>query len=101
MHHNAVLTDTNRRYVLRLMTHVQAGQRWGVTSGVGRSRVALKDGWLPLRNGSTDWQINSIGSVHGSTRHYLIAVESRGADTMPQGVALVEQVSRLVARACG
>lgn len=98
---NALLTDANRRFALRLMRHVVTGQRWGVTSGVGDSRVALKNGWLPLRDWSSNWQINSVGVVHGRSRNYLIAIESHGADTMSEGVAIVEQVSRLVARACG
>jgi len=98
---NTLLTDVNRQFALRLMRHLVSSQRWGVTSGVGDSRVALKNGWLPLRDWSSNWQINSIGVVHGGVRDYLIAIESHGADTMSDGVAIVEQVSRLVARACG
>jgi beta-lactamase class A len=98
---NTLLTDANRRFALRLMRHVVTAQRWGVTSGAGDSRVALKNGWLPLRDWSSNWQINSIGVVHGRVRNYLVAIESHGADTMGHGVALVDEVSRLVARACG
>lgn len=98
---NTLLTDTDRRFALRLMRHVVPGQRWGVTSGVGDSWVALKNGWLPLRDWSSNWQINSIGVVHGGPRNYLVAIESHGAATMAAGVAIVERVSRLVARACG
>lgn len=97
---NPLLTDLSRHFALRLMKHVEADQRWGVTSGTGDSQVALKNGWLPLKNWTSDWQINSIGSVHGRFRRYLIAIESHGADTMDNGIALVDQASRLVARAC-
>jgi len=100
-HRNALLTDADRQFALRLMEHVETDQRWGVTSGTGNSRVALKNGWLPLHNWTSDWQINSIGAVQGRGGNYLIAVETHGAARMSQGVATVEQVSRLVARACG
>jgi hypothetical protein len=100
-HRNALLTDADRQLALRLMEHVETDQRWGVTSGTGNSRVALKNGWLPLYNWTSDWQINSIGAVQGRGGNYLIAVETHGAARMSQGVAIVEQVSRLVARACG
>jgi hypothetical protein len=100
-HRNSLLTNVDRRFALRLMKHVESDQRWGVTSGTGNSRVALKNGWLPLHDWASNWQINSIGVVHGRARHYVVAIESHGAETMSQGVALVDQVSRVVARACG
>lgn len=96
---NPVLTRPQRTVVLRLMRHVSADQRWGVSAGAGASTVALKDGWLPLREGTTDWQINSIGAVYAGRRcRYLIAVITVGSATMDDGVATVEGVSRRVAR---
>ena len=55
-----------RSYALSLMENVAPGQRWGVTGGVPAGvRVALKNGWLPLNDANTDWQINSVGWVSG------------------------------------
>lgn len=98
VHRNRLLTRHDRNYVLRLMRHVVAEQQWGVSAGTGSARVALKDGWLPLRDGSADWQINSVGIVTG--RHgagYVIAVLTTGSPTMEYGVATVEGVARRVA----
>jgi len=95
---NAVLSHGDRLFALRLMRHVESAQRWGVTSGTGNSVVAVKNGWLALR-GWAGWQINSIGYVQGTAR-YLIAIESRGADTMAAGVRFADRVSSLVAGHC-
>jgi beta-lactamase class A len=93
---NAVLSHGDRLFALRLMRHVEPDQRWGITTGTGDSIVAVKNGWLPL----TNWQINSIGYVTGTTRRYLIAIESRGAATMQSGVHVVNRASVLVANHC-
>jgi hypothetical protein len=95
---NPVLSHGDRKYALFLMRHVAPDQRWGITAGTGTSTVGVKNGWLLLANGR--WQVNSIGVVQGPTRHYLIAIQSRGAGTMQTGVQLVDQISRIVARTC-
>lgn len=95
---NKLLDRQDRWYLLRLMRHVATDQRWGTSAGTGTARVALKNGWLPLRDETTDWQINSIGSVAG--RHdgrYLIAVMTTGSPTMDYGVATTDGIARRVA----
>lgn len=96
---NRVLTHDNRLFALDLMHHVNADQRWGVTTGTAGDRVAVKNGWLEDDDGSA-WQINSIGYVNGPTRHYLIAIQSYGAPDMGTGVHVVNAASALIARLC-
>ncbi|MGO9782061.1 MAG: serine hydrolase [Streptosporangiaceae bacterium] len=72
-----LLTDAERSYALQLMESVTLSQRWGVSGGVPpQATVALKNGWLPLDQAETDWQINSIGWISGLQRDYLMAVLS-------------------------
>ena len=61
------------------MENVTPDQRWGVSGGVPAGvTVALKNGWLPLDDANTDWQVNSVGWVSGDGRDYLIAVLQHG-----------------------
>jgi beta-lactamase class A len=97
--HNHILNDRDRRFVRRLMTNVEPDQRWGITAGTSsQATVALKNGWLPLVNWSTDWQVNSIGYVHAPTRRYVLAVMTIGSPTMEYGIRTVERVSEIVWR---
>ena len=49
------------------MENVAPDQRWGVSGGVPAGvTVALKNGWLPLNDANTDWQVNSVGWVSGA-----------------------------------
>ena len=85
-HRNDLLTDADRHYVRRLMTHVESDERWGVTAGTSSDAVvAVKNGWLDL--GQRGWQINSIGRFRSPQRHYLIAVMTTGSPSMGYGVA--------------
>lgn len=94
---NRILTDEDRHFIRHLMTHVEADQRWGVSTGVSsHAVVALKDGWLELRYG--DWQVNSIGRVRAAGTDYMIAVMTTGSPSMSYGVATIEHVSRIVWR---
>ena len=61
------------------MENVSADQAWGVSGGVPAGvTVALKNGWLPLNDANTDWQINSIGWVSGDGRDYLLGDAEHG-----------------------
>jgi hypothetical protein len=92
---NSLLTDESRSYELGLMTHVDADQSWGISSGVvPGATVAIKNGWLPLDSGG--WQINSIGYVHGDGRDYLVAVLTDGNATEAQGIDTIESLSDLI-----
>ncbi len=92
---NTLLTDASRDYELDLMTHVDPDQAWGVSSGVPpNASIALKNGWLPLDSGG--WQINSIGSVDGDGRNYLVAVLTNGNSSEAQGIDTIDGLSRLI-----
>ncbi|HEX3802354.1 MAG TPA: serine hydrolase [Solirubrobacteraceae bacterium] len=91
-----LLSAEARRYGLGLMENIAPGQKWGVTSGVPADvTVALKNGWVPLTDDS-DWEINSIGWVHGGGRDYLIAVLTAHDPSEQYGIDTVDRVSSLI-----
>jgi len=99
---SALLTGSQRGYVLHLMENVAPGQRWGVSGGVpARATVALKNGWLPLNQARTDWQVNSIGWISGLGRNYLMAVLSTGNPAEAYGIGTIGGLSALVWRHMG
>jgi hypothetical protein len=96
------LTSTERSYALSLMENVTAAQSWGVSNGVPAGvTVALKNGWLPLNNANTDWQINSIGWVSGGGRDYLLAMLSTGNPDEQYGITTLDSVGSMVWNAMG
>jgi hypothetical protein len=96
------LTNAQRKYALSLMENVTADQAWGVSSGVPAGvTVALKNGWLPLDDGDTNWQINSIGWVSGGGRDYLLAMLSTGNPDEQYGIDTLDSVGSMVWSAMG
>ena len=96
------LTSAQRRYALSLMEGVTADQAWGVSGGVPAGvTVALKNGWLPLDDANTDWQINSIGWVSGGGRDYLLAMLSTGNPDEQYGIDTLNSVGSMVWGAMG
>jgi beta-lactamase class A len=94
---SSLLTDAQRDSALQLMENVAPSQRWGVSGGVpSEAKVALKDGWLPLNEDNTNWQINSIGWVSGRGRDYLMAVLTTGNPSEQYGIDTINQLSTLV-----
>ena len=94
-----LLTKAERSYAIHLMENVTPEQRWGVSSGVPvRATVALKNGWLPLNQASTDWQINSAGWISGFGRNYLVAVLTTGNPTESYGIETINRLSALIWR---
>jgi beta-lactamase class A len=92
-----LLSDAERSYALSLMENVTPGQRWGVSGGVPAGvTVALKNGWLPLNDANTDWQVNSVGWVSGDARDYLIAVFTTGNETEQYGIDTINALSALI-----
>jgi hypothetical protein len=92
-----LLTTAARQYALSLMENVAPGQAWGVSGGVPAGvTVALKDGWLPLNDAQTDWQINSVGWVSGDGRDYLIAVLTTGNPNEQYGIDTINELSALI-----
>jgi len=97
-----LLTPAARQYALSLLENVAPDQAWGVSGGVPAGvTVALKDGWLPLNDDQTDWQINSVGWVSGDGRDYLIAVLSTGNPDEQYGIDTINELSALVWQAMG
>jgi len=93
-----LLTPVARRYELSLMRNIDVGQSWGVSGGVpSGATVELKNGWVPL-TGSSDWEINSIGWVHGDGRDYLIAVLTAHDPSESYGIATIDHLSAAVYR---
>jgi hypothetical protein len=94
---NSLLTDGSRTYVRTLMARVSADQRWGVPYGLpAGTRVGVKNGWLPRRGDTSNWQINSIGYVAGSHRRYEVAVLTAHNGSYDDGIATVQAVTTLV-----
>lgn len=90
---NQWLNPAARNYISGLMSHVIPSERWGVSGGVPSSSfVELKNGWLPL-HGMSDWDVNSIGWIHGAGRNYLAVVLTSGNPTMGYGVQSIERIS--------
>jgi hypothetical protein len=92
-----LLTADERQYALSLLENVTRGQAWGVTGGVPAGvTVALKNGWLPLNDDHSDWQINSEGWVSGDGRDYLISVLTTGNPTEQYGIDTIGELSTLI-----
>jgi len=97
-----LLTPSGRQYALSLMENVAPDQAWGVSGGVPAGvTVALKNGWLPLNDAQTDWQVNSVGWVSGDGRDYLIAVLSTGNPDEQYGIDTISELSAQVWQALG
>jgi hypothetical protein len=94
---SAKLTPSSQQYVRQLMETVVPSERWGITGGVpGNVTVALKNGWVPLNLTDTDWQINSVGWVHGNGRDYIAALLSTGNPSEAYGIQTLDAVSSLL-----
>jgi hypothetical protein len=92
-----LLSTSERSYALSLMENVTADQAWGVSGGVPAGvTVALKNGWLPLNDASTDWQVNSVGWISGAGRDYLVAVLGTGNPTEQYGIDTINGLSSLI-----
>ncbi|WP_369251773.1 serine hydrolase [Streptomyces sp. R41] len=89
---STALNEASRTYIRTLMTRIVGEQAWGVSAAAG-SGWALKNGWLQ-RNTTGLWDVNSVGQVTASGRHYLVAVLSDGNTSMKDGIALVEREAR-------
>jgi beta-lactamase class A len=94
---SSLLSDADRDYALSLLENVTADQRWGVSGGVPAGvTVALKNGWLPLEGTDSDWQLNSVGSISGDGRDYLMAVLSTGNPAEQYGIETIDQLAAMV-----
>jgi hypothetical protein len=93
-----VLTPRGRSYVLWLMAHVIASQRWGVPAGApARVTVHVKNGWLGYPTNS-DWNINSLGAFTGSHLGWQTAVLTTGNRNMTYGIDTIQPAARVINR---
>ncbi|RFS86266.1 serine hydrolase [Actinomadura spongiicola] len=88
---------SGRQYILGLMGSVVEEQAWGVSAAaLPGEKVALKNGWTPVRHQGTGWTVNSIGRITGRDHDFLVAVCSGDNPTMGAGVTTVEHVAGMV-----
>jgi Beta-lactamase enzyme family len=98
MTRQTLLSTSSRNYVLWLMAHVIASQRWGVPAGApSRVTVHVKNGWLPYPTGK-NWHINSIGAFTGHHMGYEIVVLTSQNPSMTYGIRTVEAAARVINR---
>jgi hypothetical protein len=93
---NNLLTHAQRAQAMGLMHQVEADQRWGVSAGLpAGTPVAVKNGWLPLDDGS-GWQVNSDGIVDGHGYRDDISVLSTRSRTEDAGIDEIQGLARLL-----
>ncbi len=95
---NPVLIGASRNFGRALMKNVQLDQRWGVSAGAQAGvTVALKNGWLPLNLANySNWQVDSIGWIHGNGRNYVLAVLSNGNSTEADGITTIDHIASVI-----
>lgn len=92
-----VLDKNDQKYALYLLKNVTPSQRWGVAGGVPAGvTLALANGWLPLRDGNSGWQVNSVGWASGDGRNYLMAVFSTGNPSKQYGIQTLSHLGAMV-----
>lgn len=91
------LSDDNREYLLTLMGHVDKAQDWGITAAAlaNASGVFVKNGWDTIDAQGGLWGINSVGRIVEPGHDWLVATLSSNHRTMPGGIKVVEELSRL------
>jgi hypothetical protein len=94
MEPNSLLTDASRTFGVNLLTHISPAHRWGVATGPPPGTVvAFKNGWSPL-DSYQNWEINSVGWVHGYHRFYQVAILSSHNPSYDYGRTTVDTVAR-------
>lgn len=112
---SSVLDGKARSYALRLMSQVQANQRWGATAGAPLdSLIHVKNGWLQRGQGADvepfdrgDWKVNSMAAITGGGHNSGLVVltennrvpEGRPAgEGWNHGIDSIETISRAIYR---
>lgn len=91
-----LLTTASAKQANGLMDQIESDQRWGVSSGVPDAvSVQLKDGWLSNSDidGSSGWNVNSVGHVHGDGVDYTIAVLTNEDNSLQDGINTIQMLS--------
>lgn len=103
------LTPSARKYALRLMSDVEADQRWGVSAAADKDSVVYnKNGWLSIDDSNepseTDdgrWAVTSIGIIRVHHQRVIMAIFTQHQPLMDDGVRLVERLAKIVAPVVG
>jgi hypothetical protein len=93
--HPTLLSATSVAAANSLLTHVEAGQHWGISGGVPAGvTVQLKNGWLdPGDTNGEGWVVNSVGYVQGSGVDYTIAVMTNDNKTEQHGINTIQALA--------
>jgi hypothetical protein len=95
----SVLSTSSAQQADSLLDQVEADQRWGVSGGVPSGvDIELKNGWLPDSEtnsyvNTNDWEINSIGHIHGDGVDYTIAVLTNADPNEQYGINTIQSLS--------
>jgi hypothetical protein len=95
---NKVLGRKTRAYVLNLMAHVIASQRWGTPAGAPKDvTVHVKNGWLPYPDtNADDWHVNSLGVFTGKHIGYQIVILTGGTQSESYGIDTIQAAARVI-----
>ncbi|MEV0177185.1 serine hydrolase [Streptomyces sp. NPDC050803] len=95
--HNAVLTDSSRWYIRKLMGDVISSQRWGTPYGAPSDVIVhVKNGWL--QRATYGWRVHSVGTFKGGGHDYMITVLTHGNSTMSYGITTIQGVAKVIHR---
>lgn len=90
-----VLTPAGKAYGLRLMSEVEADQRWGTPYGAPAGiSVHVKNGWLP--RATHGWRVHSLGIFTGKGKDYRMAVLTEDNDTESYGIGTIQRIASAV-----
>ena len=94
------LSTASRAYALGLMANVEPEQRWGVGAAADPGTgFANKNGWLDVDDDDGLWVVSSVGLIEVGGHQVLIAVLTQHDADLPDGIHLVQALSRTVATA--
>jgi beta-lactamase class A len=96
LHEGTILTPEHRALALGLMSRITPEQQVGVgDSSPAGAKVAMKDGWYPVTDGS-GWLMNSSGIVEVGDRTYILSVYTDRNRNLTVGKKIVRRVCYLV-----
>ncbi|WP_066363599.1 serine hydrolase [Herbidospora mongoliensis] len=91
------LTPGHRAYAHALMTSVDPAQAWGISAAaLPGERVAIKNGWMPMKAHDGRWVVNSVGRLSSESSDLLIAVLTEHNPDRETGIRTTQEVAKLV-----
>jgi beta-lactamase class A len=91
------ITESNRNYLLSLMSKVESDQRWGVPAAATPAATGVynKNGWDTMTAYGGQWGDNSIGRIIEPGHDWLVAVMSNYNRTDKAGHTLDGKIATL------